>query len=320
MKKYTKPLFCFALAALFFSFSENSYSRNFQQDQSKGIQAEEYLNKRPVRRSSSNKSFRGGTASIPKPARKRYYKIVKSNKPKPGPKPAAKQFETARLGFTMWRVNPEVAENESKGVTEVDLQKSERAGAETLKVGDHFRIGVESLSHNGYLYVINREKFADGSYGRPTLIFPTLSSRGGYNQVQAGILTMLPTSYGYAYRIDPPKEGKQIAEELIIIVSPKILINPGLLQSKAIQVSSDLVGQWLNQYRTEDFQIAELVDGAQEVMTTAEQLAWKEQSKGITEVATTLTQEDVPPHVVYQMKIKRGNPVVTIVTLPIKQN
>lgn len=312
-----KFLLCFAVLTTF--SAADVCAAFWQQDENKGIQAVEYLKKRPTAKISGGRNYSQASGKKPPAsAAKRFYRPVKSKKTKPPPKVSANLTETAQIGFTMWRVKSDAAENESKGIVEVDLQKSERAEIEpTLHVGETFRLGVEPLSHNGFLYIVNREKFADGSYGTPTLLFPTLSSRGGNNFVRAGVLSFLP-AYGKVFKIAPAEEKKQIAEELIIIVSPKLLIDPQTLRPSAISLAPAQIGEWLALWQVEDFQAMELVDGAKEFMTAAEEFAWREQSKKIVEVTPTLTQTDAPPHIVYQMKIKRGTPALIIVTLPIK--
>ena len=44
----------------------------------------------------------------------------------------------------------------------------------------------------GFLYVIDREQYADGSASEPYLIFPTSRTRGGDNRVEAGRLIEVP--------------------------------------------------------------------------------------------------------------------------------
>jgi hypothetical protein len=40
----------------------------------------------------------------------------------------------------------------------------------------------------GYLYVIDREQYEDGTLGEPVQIFPTTRTRGGDNSVKPGSL------------------------------------------------------------------------------------------------------------------------------------
>ena len=60
-----------------------------------------------------------------------------------------------------------------------------------LKVNDRVRLSVES-PRDGYLYVIDREQYADGSLGDAYLIFPTRRTRGGDNRVRPGKLIDIP--------------------------------------------------------------------------------------------------------------------------------
>ena len=64
----------------------------------------------------------------------------------------------------------------------------ERIEADTpLKVSERVRITVES-PRAGYLYVVDREQYADGSLGDAYLIFPTTRTRDGDNKVRPGKL------------------------------------------------------------------------------------------------------------------------------------
>ena len=50
-----------------------------------------------------------------------------------------------------------------------------------------------ALSDRAYLYVIDREQYADGTQGEPYLIFPTTRTRGGDNSVKAGRVMEIPS-------------------------------------------------------------------------------------------------------------------------------
>ena len=318
-----KIVLFFSFVMTFQLYSLNIYGKCFQQDESKGIQAEEYVKKRPAaKKLTGNKSYSPArNESQARPVKKRYYRAVKQ-KPNVKPeKPMDKTTENALLGFTLWRFQPASDEDQSKGLTEVSpqtgkLQKSARLEVGTpLAVGDQIRIGIESLSHDGYLYIVEREKYADGSYGAANLVFPTLRSRGGNNFVRAGVLTSIPASTNFEITRDT--ERRQTAEELIIIVSPKILIDPSLLQLNQIKIPTDQLTGWLKQWKVEEFR-RELIDSVGQSMTAVEQFAGQEQAKGLKEVTTTLTQDDEPPQTVFQMNIKRGMPLIATVTLQIK--
>ncbi len=318
MKQITK-LLLFGLMTIFYFGSAEICAA--QEDETKSLRARGFLKNRPAQTPAGNKPFTPVKSPKP-PVKERVYKYVKTKKAGKAARPAAKTMEAASLGFTMWRL-PFVAddEDESKGLTEVNPQgkkmRAERLATGTsLPIGETLRIGVESLSHNGYLYIINREKFADGTYGVAKLVFPTLNSRGGNNFVRAGILTFVPAPPNY-FQIDSRTDKKQIAEELTIIVSPKPLIGARLLRENAIDVSTDQLTEWIKLWETDEIQ-RELEDGLGETMSFAEQTAGIDQSKGLTEVAPTLTQTDAPPYTVFDMKIKRGSPILTRVLLELK--
>jgi hypothetical protein len=76
----------------------------------------------------------------------------------------------------------------------------------------------------GFLYVINREQYADGSVGEPYLIFPTTRTAGGDNEVAIGKLVEIPNQED-----EPPfftmKKSRpdHVAEVVSVFVTPKPL-------------------------------------------------------------------------------------------------
>src|SRR5437867_180490 len=64
-----------------------------------------------------------------------------------------------------------------------------------LNPGDKVRLSIESLSRAGYLYVIDRAQYADGTLGEPLLIFPTLRT-SNKNRVKPGRLIYIPSVKG----------------------------------------------------------------------------------------------------------------------------
>src|SRR6185503_7828462 len=90
---------------------------------------------------------------------------------------------TEEIGVTVWRLRPSRESDQGGRVLVHDGLKQtqytpERIEAGTpLNVGDRVRITVES-PRPGFLYIVDREQYADGSFGEPMLIFPTLKTRG----------------------------------------------------------------------------------------------------------------------------------------------
>ena len=137
-------------------------------------------------------------------------------------KPPVTGTEHVKVGLTIWRLHGDG----SKGFEQVG-DELEQVEAETpLGIGSNVRLGVETLTNDGYLYVIDREQFADGSYGAAQLIFPTLRTRKGNNQVYVNDRILIPRRPSY-FRINPSSTGKQqVAEVLTIIISPTKLRYP----------------------------------------------------------------------------------------------
>src|SRR5712692_9266413 len=139
------------------------------------------------------------------------------------------QFE--EVGVTVWRLRPAQSSDEGgrvlvqEGLKEAEWTP-ERIEADTpLKVGDRVRLSVES-PRPGFLYIIDREQYADGSLGEPMLIFPTLRTRGGDNRVLPGRLIDIPAQEDqYSYFTAQPAGGRrdQTAEVLTIILVPQPL-------------------------------------------------------------------------------------------------
>lgn len=313
-------VFCLAgLASMFLAGNTAvSGAAAFQDEQSKSIQSLAYLRKRPVAAEA------GGTTNV-----ESYRPVirVKIRKRKPpvmiARVPKGVTTETARLGFTVWRVQDIPKAENSKGLTERDERTGNARRAERLDsslplaLGDSVRIGIESLTHAGYLYIIDREKYSDGTYGPPTLLYPTLRYRGGDNYVRPGDVTFLPGP-GREITVTADYGRNQVAEELIIVVSPTRLVPQSELRAEQVKISPNQLLQWIKNWSAEEIQIDQ-IDTQGQAMTEAERLAGAEQSKGLTERPKPLSQSDPMPQTTFEMKIKRGSPLITTVTLPIKQ-
>ena len=101
------------------------------------------------------------------------------------------------VGVTIWRLRPANRSDSGERLIVHDDSSTkewlpERISANTRLVqGDKLRISVEAV-RNGFLYVINREQYADGTLGEPYLIFPTTRTTGGDNEVSVGKLIEIP--------------------------------------------------------------------------------------------------------------------------------
>ena len=165
------------------------------------------------------------------------------------------------------------------------------------------------------MYIIDREKYADGTFGSPTLVYPTLRYQNGDNYVRPGDVKFLPGP-GREITISSDSARKQSAEELTIIVSPTRLIDVSQLQMEQIKISPNQLLEWIKKWAAEEIQLDQ-IGSAGLAMTAAERAAGADQSKGLNE--HPLSQNDPLPQTMLEMKIKHGSPMITTVTLPIKQ-
>ena len=121
------------------------------EDQTRQVFAEEFLKARPA---GQRRTSRPTGTSPSKPAQN-------------NPTQAA-----GMLGITLWRLRPAAASDdtqarllEQEADSEVVLV-GERVGSDTIfKEGQKVRLGVES-PRTGYLYVIDREQYADGTFNQ----------------------------------------------------------------------------------------------------------------------------------------------------------
>jgi hypothetical protein len=172
--------------------------------------------------------------------------------------------------------------------------------------GQRIRLSIESLSREGYLYVIDREQYSDGTFGEPLLIFPT-SRTSSASDVKAGHLVYIPSVKG-RFNIKPSKSGKQqVAEVLTVIISPQPLIAGDKLQTTAIRLAAGQVESWEKEFGAKSTTY-EVEGGAGRAMTE------KEQAAGVK--AIEFTQDDPPPQTVHRVTTKPDAPLLIKVSLP----
>jgi hypothetical protein len=267
----------------------------FQSDGSRAIIPEEFVKARPTKSRAT--------------ARRTAYRNVSG---KPASKPASANDSFTQLGLTIWRLRQAVgAEGGTRIIVQGDSQSMEwmpeRIEASSpLRIGERIRFSFES-PQTGYLYVIDREQYANGTMGDPYLIFPTTRTRNGDNQVAAGRLIEIPA------QDDRPNfftlqqsRMDQVGEYLTVIVSNQPL-KELVITDKALKLSADQVEKWEAEWsgQTERF---ELVGGQGKPWTKVEQAAGADATR-------SLTQEDPPPQTIYRVATKPGQPVLIKVGL-----
>lgn len=178
------------------------------------------------------------------------------------------------VGVTVWRLRPsrDTDEGERMLVHEDKNEAAwipERVPANAgLSEGDRVRLSIEA-ARTGYLYVIDREQYSDGTLGEPYLIFPTTRTLGGDNSVKAGRLVDIP-----AQEDSPPfftlkrSRADQIGELLTVIVT-KTPLDELQIGATAQRLSAERVAQWEKAWGGQVGRL-ELNDGAGKLWTSEE--------------------------------------------------
>lgn len=262
-------------------------------EESRGIVAEEFLKARPGGKSGS-------------PARKPKY-VSKS--PKTASPKADGEF--AQIGLTVWRLRPAKSNDSVRMIVQQGDDAvewtPERISADTpMRQNDRIRLSFEA-PQDGYLYIVDREQYADGSFGQPELIFPTARTRGGDNHVAAGYIVELPGQDDRPnFFTMKPRRADVRSESLTVIVTKQPLEGITIGEKPAV-LTAEQVANWEQTWgaRVEKFEMA---DGVGKAWTKAEKEAGASATR-------QLTQEDPGPQTIYRVAVKPGSPVLVRVGL-----
>ena len=207
------------------------------------------------------------------------------------------------VGVTLWRLRrPTRTDSGERLIVHDDNATTEwvpeRISATTrLGQGDRLRISVEAV-RAGYVYVIDREQYADGTLGEPYLIFPTTRTGAGDNEIASGRLLDIP------YQDDSPpfftmrkSRPDHVAEVLSVIVTPSRLEDVKITD-KALRLTDEQVASWEKEWGSSV--------GRME-MTTAGQSWTKEEKDARTRA---LTASAPPPQLLfYRPSVKPTEPM-----------
>ncbi|HZE70163.1 MAG TPA: hypothetical protein VE135_11645 [Pyrinomonadaceae bacterium] len=227
--------------------------------------------------------------------------------------------EDAFVGFTVWEMR------ESGSGTERRSFKLKKPGGESVVLRP-FRLGSDSQlvtgrsyvfsiesARTGYLYIIDREQYADGKLGEPLLLFPTKSVHGGSNRIESGDPVEIPDQKSEsAYFEATRSDQNHIGEVLTIIVSPKPLIEPARLMDDPITLPVDEVKKWEQQWATKT-RWAENVEAVGLPYTEEEGHAGADPSY-------KLRESDPLPQRLYQVGSKGGDPLVVSLLLRYRES
>ena len=235
----------------------------------------------------------------------------------PRPKPAKKTIP-AKKGPLPTTVKPGdvVVAGPGSGVSDAlvgitlwigDGEQWSRISADApLRAGQKVRVSIES-ARTGYLYVIDREQYADGTYGDPYLIFPTLRLHGGENDVVAGRVIEIP-----AWEDNPRwltmtrNRTDHVAEVLTVLVTPSKL-GELKIERAQLKLTREQVAEWEQKWGSKVTRL-EAKGGEGKRYTAAEREAGERKR--------LLTHEEPLPQTMYHCDIVEGQPM--LISVPLK--
>jgi hypothetical protein len=248
----------------------------------------------------------GSKKAAPRKPVKRSYRVATPNVPTDGV-----NGDTV-VGVTLWRLRRPTSTDSGERLIVHEATDAEwlpeRISANTkLGQGDRLRISVEA-ARTGYLYLIDREQYANGTFSEPYLIFPTRRTLGGNNKVTVGKITELPA------REDRPPyftvkrtRSDQVAEVLSVLISPTPL--EGLeITDNAQKLSDAQVAGWEKSWGSR-VGLLELEDGAGRTWT-------REEKEAGSDVAKVLKADaPAPQSIYYQPNTKSNEPILVTLRL-----
>lgn len=278
----------------------------------------EFLQKRPKATKPQPKS-KVSIASIRYKRKETIAAAVPPTSKPDSPKVASTSPSRLTIGVTAWRLRPaKVSDDKAVRLLErtddTDSQREltpERIDLDTpLEEGQKIRLSIE-VPRSGYLYVIDREKYADGTVSDPYLIFPVL--RGGKlenNQVKAGVLIDIPgdddpNPYFKVTRSGPT----QVGEVLTLLITPTPLAELKI-GNKVQKLPAEQFAGWEKQWSTQ-VEMLELVDGSGNPITKEEKVA----GTG----GRILTRDDPPPQTLYSVTCPPNTTVMVPITLKLEK-
>ena len=233
-----------------------------------------------------------------------------------GPQAAASNRPPAggrQVGVTIWRLRPAAASDSGvrilvqDDVNTMEFVPERVASTSRLKPGDKVRLTIES-PEVGYLYVINRERYASGQRGTPYLIFPTSRTRNGDNRVAAGQLVDIPGQNDRPNFFRLNKSRNDQSEEELTVLLTKTAIEGLAIGPQALTLTDQQVTGWEKQWGARKIETFELAGGSGKAWTKAEQQASADATR-------LLTQEDPAPQTVYRVTTKDLEPFMIKVRL-----
>jgi hypothetical protein len=231
------------------------------------------------------------------------------------------------IGLTFWRLRESKITDDKTVVEEqrILVRKKEKAVESTVKLtperaesdtqftdGDRLRLSIE-FHTEGYIYIINREQYADGTLSEPYLVFPSQGDLGKTDRVVAGKLLFIPNESEFFELVrfieDRPEKS---AEVLTILVAPQPLKElPPLMDDQPRIVDSQQFEKWNREWGGRIWKF-EQKGGAGAAITKGEK------NSAVTS-NLTLTKDDRLPQTIYHVAHKMGSPLMFTVPIRIRK-
>ena len=217
------------------------------------------------------------------------------------------------IGVTIWRLRRPTASDSGERLIvhegpDGESWIPERISANTkLTPGDRLRVSVEA-ARTGYLYVIDREQYVDGSFSDPYLIFPTTRTLNGDNKVTVGKVIEIPAQDDAPpYFTIKRSRPDQVAEVLSVLITPEPLGNLEIKEN-AQKLATTQVAAWEKQWSAQVGSV-ELESGAGKAWTREEKEA------GANPNAVLRGDAPVPQVLYYRANAKAAEPMLVRVQL-----
>lgn len=243
---------------------------------------------------------------------------------RPASDPLPKKVTSANsevLGVTVWLLSDSSEDKDGARILRPKSGVKTNFTAKRVEVatkfaeGQKLRLSIE-VPRSGFLYVIDREQYADGSFSQPYLIFPL--SRSEENRVLKGRVFELPQAGDEAFfavsQLNESGKSPLVADWLTVLVTPTPLtglpkpIRKPNSDYDIIPLPESLVMDWEKKWGG-NAEIGELEGGAGQLYTTREQAAGNRKQR--------LNQADPLPQTVFRVAAKPRQPLLVKIPLQI---
>ncbi|GEM_PF-980414 len=293
--------------------------------------------KRVITRSNSSESGNEKIRKLKRYAVKRKYGIKTTPLPNPNTdgqtnsgqiakisKKELSPLTSQKVGITIWKLSDKVSESSGERGNLFEKYPPVRMSSDpTLAYGDKVRIGIES-PQDGYLYVINRELYDDGTMSAGQLIFPSSQMQANSNRVVKNRPVEIPNisddTFYFESEPNSPSGKKVLGEILSVIITKNKIVYLENLAKKKAESSGDSTEDLYVISKTKIAELENLYSGRCEIFEFENTLG-KSSAQLKNEVAAlsgnrVIGQNEAVPQTLYLVENKRKGGV--LVTLALK--